>query len=555
MPFFDKCSKFGKILQLQQSLMKKAALFGLLSVFALKAAGQGNLSGDLMMNMNFFQRDSSINAANNPLYDNLLSGGEGWLSLRYSYKGFNAFLRADAFHNSNLYIPEGAFTHYGIGAWSVSKEVNDLTITGGYIYDQIGSGILFRAYEDRGLLIDNALVGLHLKYNVNEHLMVKGFTGQMKNVANFGRYEPIIKGLNIEGDFQIGKNVHIVPGVGAVNRTLDAERINLLASAINNIPDVNDRFVPRYNTYAFTGYNTLTAGDFSWYVEGAYKTHEAILLNDGSYQDLAGSVIYSTLGYAKKGIAINLTGKRTENFSLRANLQGEDILPARGSISWQPVVARIRPQRLMARYTPASQDLSEMALGGDVLISPNNNLDMTFNYTHIDMLNDTSLYREVYAEANYRGLEDWTFQVGAQYVRYNQSVYLNKPNLPTVEAITPFFEVVYKIDQKKSIRTEWEYMYTKQDYGSWLFGLLEFTIAPKWSFAVSDMYTLDLNRNNLSGLTEPQHYYNIFAAYTKGPNRFTLAYVKQVDGINCTGGVCRYEPAFSGLKMTVTSTF
>ena len=98
-------------------------------------------------------------------------------------------------------------------------------------------------------------------------------------------------------------------------------------------------------------------------------------------------------------------------------------------------------------------------------------------------------------------------------------------------------------------------MHTKQDYGSWIFGLIEFNIAPKWSFALSDMYTLDLNPNNVSGLTEPTHYYNVFIAHSKGPHRFTAAYVKQVDGINCTGGVCRYEPAFSGVKFTVTSTF
>src|SRR5690606_9082900 len=118
----------------------------------LNASAQGSLSGDLMLNANFYQRDSSINAADNPLYDNLKRGGESWLSLRYSYKGFNAFLRADAFHHSNLYMPEVAFTNFGIGAWSISKDIRDLTITGGYIYDQIGSGIVFRAYEDRGLL-------------------------------------------------------------------------------------------------------------------------------------------------------------------------------------------------------------------------------------------------------------------------------------------------------------------------------------------------------------------------------------------------------------------
>ena len=530
--------------------MKNTALFFLLSLLTVNGFAQGHLSGDLMMNVNFFQRDSTIKASDNPLYDNYLSGGESWLNLRYSYKGFDAFVRADAFHNSNLYVPTQALSGFGIGAWGISKDIGNLSVTAGYIYDQIGSGILFRAYEDRGLLIDNALVGLRLRYQLTDQIMIKGFTGQQKNVANFGRFDPIIKGLNLEGDFSVGEKAHIVPGIGLLNRTLDQTSMNSVVSRINN-QDLATRFVPRYNMYAFTAYNTLTAGDFSWYVEGAYKTHEAIEKNN-ILQDLPGSVVFTTLGYARKGIAVNLTAKRTENFVMRTS-PNEVLL--RGMLNWQPIVARLRPQRLIARYSPASQEISEIAAGGDVLISPNDDMDITLNYTRINTLGDTSLYREAYAEVNYRGIKNWIFQLGVQYLNYNQEVYQVKPGAPMVEAITPFMEIVYKIDDKKSIRTQWEYMHTKQDYGSWLFGLIEFNIAPKWSFALSDMYTLDLNPNNVSGLTEPTHYYNVFVAHTKGPHRFTAAYVKQVDGINCTGGVCRYEPAFSGVKFTVTSTF
>lgn len=530
--------------------MNKHLLFAILFLLAGKAAAQGTLSGDLMMNGYFFQRDEAINAANNPLYDNYLSGGEGWLSLRYNYKGFTAFIRADGFQNSNLYQPTQAMSGFGLGAWSLSKEINNLTITGGYIYDQIGSGILFRAYEDRGLLLDNALVGLHLKYRIGQHITLKGFTGQQKNVRNFSRYEPVIKGFNAEGEFAIGDKVFLTPGIGALNRTLDQASMDAVVARINS-QALENRFVPTYNTYAFTVYNTLTAGDFSWYVEGAYKTREAIEKND-LLQDLSGNVVYSTLGYARKGIAVNLSAKRTENFMMRTS-PNEVLL--RGLMNWQPVVARLRPQRLMARYTPASQDLSELALGGDLLIAPNDDLDLTFNYTHINTLGDTALYREAYVEVNYRGLDRWVLQAGVQYMQYNQELYQVKPGVPMVEAITPFAEVIYRFNNKTSIRTQWEYMHTKQDYGSWIYGLVELNIAPKWSFSISDMYTLDLNPHNPSEIKDPQHYYSVFAAYTTGPHRFSAAYVKQVDGINCTGGVCRYEPAFSGLKFTITSSF
>jgi hypothetical protein len=524
--------------------MKKTYLSVVLLLLSMKLFAQGTLSGDLMMNVNFFQRDSSINAANNPLYDNYLSGGEAWLSLRYNYKGFTATVRADAFHNSNLYNPTQALTGFGIGAWSVSKEISNLTITGGYVYDQIGSGILFRAYEDRGLLIDNALVGVHLKYQMFDKIYIKAFTGQQKFL--FNRYNPVIKGINIETEFDIDK-VHIIPGVGAINRTLDQESMNLVVSTINS-QDVATRFVPKYNMYGFTAYNTLTWDNLTWYVEGSYKTDEAIQ-KDNILQHETGNVLYSTLGYAQKGFAVNFSGKRTENFMMRTS--PNEVL-IRGMLNWQPVIARLRPYRLMARYTPASQDISEMALGGDVLLAPNENLDVTLNYTHINTLEDVKLYREAYADFDYRGFDRFILHGGVQVLEYNQELYQVKPKVPIIHAITPFFELTYKINKTHSIRTEIEYQHTKQDFGSWVFALLEYNIAPKWSFALSDMYNLNPGPSATSG---SQHYYNVFVAHTKGPHRFTAAYVRQVEGINCTGGVCRYEPAFSGVRLGITTSF
>ncbi len=517
------------------------------------AAAQGTLSGDLQMNVNFFQRDSSIGATTPTLYDKYLSGGEGWLTFRYNYKGFTAFARIDAFNNSNLKNPTEALTAFGIGAFSLSKEFKNLTITGGYIYDQIGSGILFRAYEDRGLLIDNALVGLHLRYRLGNNLTVKAFTGQQKLVTQSsvsGRYEPIIKGFNAEGDFSAGKKAHLAPGIGILNRTMDENSLNIVESGINAQP-LTDRFLPRYNTYAFTGYNTLTVGDFTWYAEGAFKTHEAIKVND-YYYDHDGSVLYSTLGFARKGIAINLTGKRTENFVMRTS--PKETLND-GVINWQPVVARLRPQRLIARYTPASQDVSEEAAGADVLISPKENLDITLNYTHINTLTNVKLYREAYAEVEYRSAEKFIVIAGAQYMQYNQDLYQTKPLYPIVEAITPFAEITYRITPKKSIRVEAEYQHTVQDMGSWAYLLVEYNIAPRWSFTLADMYNTEPRHAGVKTGEKGQHYPYVFMAYSQGPHRVTLAYVKQTEGINCTGGVCRYEPAFSGVRLGITSTF
>ena len=54
-------------------------------------------------------------------------------------------------------------------------------------------------------------------------------------------------------------------------------------------------------------------------LEGAYKTHEAIIGLSGLLEDRPGNVEYTTIGWAHKGIAVNLTGKRTDNFVMRTS--------------------------------------------------------------------------------------------------------------------------------------------------------------------------------------------------------------------------------------------
>ncbi len=506
---------------------------------------QGRLSGDFMTNANFYDYDKKIIEPNNSLYENYKSGGEGWLSLRYNQNGFTGFLRVDAFQNSNLKYLTRPMTTFGIGAFNLSKEIGKLNISAGYIYDQIGSGILFRSYEDRGLLIDNALVGLSVKYQINDHLYFKGLGGQQKDnhlVNKF--YNPIFKAGVLEGDYSF-KDVHINPGVAAMSRTLDQNSMDAIVATINSQP-LAERFIPKYNMYAFTGYNTLTYQNLSWYVEGAYKTSEAISIN-GKLQNSSGSTLYSTLGWAKKGIAVNLTAKRTDNFVMRT---APSLTLLDGMVNWQPVVAVIRPQRLIARYSPASQDHSEMAYKVDMMLAPNDNTNINMNYVSMKTLNGNKLYTELFADAEYRGLDKWVIGGGIQYLEYNLQVYRNEP-LPFMFSITPYVDITYRFDTKRAIRAEFEYQNKKQDMGNMAFALLEFSVAPNWSFAVSDMYVFKPDFTKY----ENYHYPTVFAAYTTGANRFTLSYVKQIAGINCTGGVCRYEPAFSGVKASVSTSF
>ncbi|MFM2387803.1 MAG: hypothetical protein RL660_2560 [Bacteroidota bacterium] len=517
-------------------------------VLLLSSAAQAQISGELQSNVNFFQRDSNVKASGNPLYNNFLSGGENWLALRYNgNNGFNANVRIDAFHNSNLLVPTQAYSAAGVGMFNVSKEWDGLTLTAGHIYDQIGTGILYRAYEDRPLLIDNATFGFQAKYTFKDKYNVKTFAGQQRNL--FDRYKPILKAINVEADYDV-KDVHLTPGIGVLNRTLDDVTVGNIVGEVNSKPEA-ERFTPTYNMYAATFYNTLTWKDFSWYFEAAVKSKDAVKTLGDVLVQRPGTCLFGTWGYARTKWGINVSGKRTDAFVMRTTPYEN---PLRCFSNWQPIIALIRPQRTIARYTPQSLDYSEFSKAANLFFVPSENYSFNATYTHIDDLDGNKLYRELYADAEIRSLKNFVIHAGVQVLNYNQEVYQLKGKM--FNAITPFTEITYKLSEKRSIKTDIQYMAAQGDYGSWIYALLEYDIAPKWAIAVADMYNTTAGANfAIHPDLKKQHYPNVFVAHTRNAHRFTAQYVKQVEGINCTGGVCRYEPAFSGFKFGITSSF
>jgi len=519
----------------------------------------GRLFGNLEMNSNFYMRDSAIGADNTPQYDNQLFGADAWLTLNYSNWGFDFGLRFDMFHNSALLNPTDSYNDQGIGRWFIHRKIDDLSITAGYIYDQIGSGVIFRAYEERPLLIDNALLGIRLGYDLNQDWSIRAFTGKQKR--QFDNYGAVIRGLAVDGFYQTSgdRPMSFAPGFGAVARTLDNRTIDRLVNTIRfYTPKDREDLEISYNTYAFSLYNMLSWGPISWYVEGAYKTPELIFdpfamredgfggMSPGKLVQEAGTVFYSTLSYSASGWGITIEGKRTDYFSFRTDPQLELNF---GQINFLPPMSRQNTYRLTTRYVPATQELGEIAFLADVRYSPNRTWGFSGNFSNITDLDGNDLYREYLLEVKYRYQRKWTLAGGVQRQEYNQERFEGKPLVPMVETFTPFVEFLYRIDRRQSLKLEAQYMSTKQDFGSWIFFGAEYSIAPRWIFSGSLMY------NSSPVLTDKILYPTASVVYNTGSNRFSLSYVKQVEGVVCTGGICRLEPAFSGVKFTLNSNF
>jgi hypothetical protein len=111
-------------------------------------------------------------------------------------------------------------------------------------------------------------------------------------------------------------------------------------------------------------------------------------------------------------------------------------------------------------------------------------------------------------------------------------------------------ELTYRINDKHAIRGELHGLFTKEDMGSWAYGLLEYSISPKWFFSVADQYNYGNSNDDLK-----IHYYNFSIAYVIGTTRIAANFGKTKEGILCIGGVCRAVPASYGMGINIATKF
>lgn len=525
---------------------------------------KGTFSGNFQSSYNVFVIDSNIGVTEktSPQYGTQKSSAEAFLFMNYTQYGFNVAARFDLFSNSNLLNPSGTFSGTGLGFWQISKDIDKLNLTAGYFYEQFGSGVVFRSYEDRLIGIDYAVQGVKAKYEAGEHLTLKAFVGRQKGFQEnrFGFANQSVKGFNAEARTMIGK-YSLDGGASIVNRTLDNESMNAIVSEINALP-LENRFYPKYNTYAYNGYANLTAGNFNYSLEYVGKTREAVRNQiNGEIENQPGSVIIANAGYArskmgkskKRGIGMNVQYRRLDHYAM---VLSPNVRALEGLVGFVPSLTQQSTYRLLARYAAQAITTGEQGIQADFNYTINKDNAFMLNFADIKQLNGEPLYREYYFEYSRKFNKKTKAKAGVQSIFYDQAIYQGKPGHDDVKTITPFFEMTYKPGGKNSFRLEGQYLHTEQDYGSFANIILEWNNSPHYSFAVSDMINTQPHRYEDNPAPDKVlHYYSVFGKYSINTTAFTLAYIKQVEGVNCSGGVCRLEPAFSGIRFTLTTNF
>jgi len=546
--------------------MKKLSLIilGLMLFSALNAQDQGVFSGNFQSNFSVFQLDSNIGAYESPQYLSDKSSSEAWLFLNYQLKGFNLSARYDLFNNSNLLNPTGSYTGHGLGFWQLKKKIDKLELTVGSFYDQFGSGLVFRAYEGRLLGLDYAVEGMHANYDITDNWFVKAFTGRQKGFISerFSTAPQVLKGVNSEYLLSTENGNTFNFGASFVNRTLDDGTMNTITAEISNYESDNDKFDPKYNVYAYNGYASATLGPVNLFAEYVTKTEEAIRAKSGKLELHSGSIIYAGANFSKNklgknkkgGIGIDVQYRKIDKFPFRVHPNASLL---NGFVTYQPSLTRQGTYRMLARYNAPAQELGEEGIQVDLTYTIKKGRTIKANFSNITDLEGEKLFSEKFFQYSHKINKKWKGKLGLQSVFYNQQVYEVKDSTyHDVHTLTPFGELTYKMTRRNSVRFEAQYLMTGEDLGSFVNAILEFNFSPHYTFAISDMVNVDPVRHEGSPISDDiVHYYSVFAKYNIHTTAFTLAYIKQVEGINCTGGICRVEPAFSGVRFTITTNF
>jgi hypothetical protein len=196
-------------------------------------------------------------------------------------------------------------------------------------------------------------------------------------------------------------------------------------------------------------------------------------------------------------------------------------------VSYIPPTAKQNSLRLLSRYNAASQQLEELSYSLDVTMTPKDGHVVNLNYSEVRLFNNELLFREVYGDYEWRINKKFRLELGFQYLVYNQLFYEGESynEKSSAVAYTPFAELVWKINRKHALRFEVQQQTNDGDYGSWVYGLVEYSMAPWFSIAVSDMYNYGPNPGRVD---KDQHYYSVLAAFRKDQLRFSAGFVRQV---------------------------
>ncbi len=553
--------------------MKKKITILLLFCFSNTLLSQDNtaeIHGNFETNLQSYFVDSSI-GANEPTAERILNNA--YLNILYTKGNFTTGLRYESYLNA-LKDYDTQYKGNGIPFRFATYTSDGLEVTVGNYYEQFGSGLTLRIYEDKGLGIDNSLDGLRLKYTPLNGVYLKGLIGKSRTYFDYS--EGIIRGtdaeINLNETLNLESETSIIIGGNFVSRFQS---------------DNNPSFVLPENVATMSTRLNLSHGGFNYYGEFAHKINDPVgsmVQSENNYA--SGKAIVNNVAYSQKGLGITLESHFVDHMEFRS----ERAKKKEYIINYIPTLSKQHTYTLLALYPCATQPEGEFGFNTNIFYKIpretllggkyGTKLNLNFARTNsiqggtsflndIDSLTHTAPLFKIKGETLY--FSDFNLEVNKKINKnlkinfviaqqsYNKDVLEGKPigEYGIIKSTIAVADISYKIKKGHTIRVELQELLseddpsaTKHGDGDWHMMLAEYTISPNWFFALQDMY----NYGNYDQ-EKRLHYVNVSVGFLKGANRFAIGYGKKRAGIFCVGGVCKEVPSSNGFSLNISSSF
>lgn len=550
--------------------MKKIILgfFGFASICSFGQLGKGgNVTGNIESNVQVLNTDTLIGAT----APDQRVVANSYMNVNYSVGKFRAGARFESYSPSIAGYP-AFYSGSGMPYKYLQYAGDQISVTVGNFYEQFGSGLIFRSYEERALGLDNAMEGASIRFSPLKGVDLKGIIGRQR--VNFFEGERFLSDGLVRGvDGSLNLN-EIIPGFS------DSKfKISLAGSLVSRYQATNnDTLVLPKNVGAYGGRIDMRYSRFYLNAEFIHKDNDPNEQNNWVYNSGHGALI--NMGYSQKGLGIILTAKSLDNMTFRSD---RNTIGNQAFINYLPATSNNHTYNLAGTLYPYATNLNgEVAYQLDVFYKIPKKTTLGGKYgtdIHLNVSVANDLDRDTEG-ANWQknrisylskpfGMTDSIFnfdfnlhasrkfnkkwKASAHYFHF---IYNNTVNEVTklakgyITSDIGVVDVTYKINRKHSIRAELQALFTKTDRGDWATAVIEYTISPKWFFTVIDQFNFGHPDERLR-----IHYLLGAFGYTHNNSRFMFMYGKQREGILCVGGVCRPVPATNGLTFTFTQAF
>ncbi len=556
------------------SMTRKTLILSLALALGAAASAQGilggHVTGNVQLDGQMSRADSTIGSEEVP--ERLLLNARA--DILYTNGNFSAGIRFEMYQNPLLGF-DAQWKGQGVANYFVKYSGERLTVTAGHFYEQFGSGMILRTYEDRYLGIDNALFGVGLQYRPVDGITLKALAGKQRHFWDLGA--GLVRGLDAEASLNslikplADSKLRATLGAGFVSKYEEDENI---ASAANPEHRLN---LP-LNVGAASLRADLGYGGWSLQAEYARKGQDPNAVNGYIYRP--GNALMLNLGYSTRGFSAGLQAKRIDNMGFKSvrSLSGEMLY-----INYLPAITKNHTYAFLAMYPYATQVNGEQGVQADVMYKIKKGTLLGGKYgtdVHLNSSVVTALDTTVTGLAGTDGYTAETFSKGP-LLYGDVSVEVAKKLSKSVKLTATYAYQVFnpaaeghygaalihnnilvadlswKVSKGHALRFEAEWMGSDSHYdpaaghddrraGDWIMGLVEWNIGTHWFLSLSDQYAYNDGTGN---------YYNISCGYTHGATRFQLGYGKQREGLLCIGGVCRQVPASNGLTFSLTTSF